>query len=125
MNLSGIGQGAAAQGANLSSTLGANIGAARMSGGNNLAGIYQDAGNTRAQLQLQGGSAINNAIQGGLGNYLAINQQNTQNAQMQAQYDALGRALSQSNQVPNQLAGVGATLGGTPVVGYNRGLPPY
>ena len=117
MNLSGVGQGAAAQGANLSSNLGSNIGAARATSGNNLAGIYQDAGNTRAQLQLQGGAAVNNAIQGGLSNYLALTQQNKANAQI----DALTANMNPpvGNRADNYLSGpVQYTGSTTPVVGY-------
>lgn len=61
-NIAGLGQAGVSQSASAGAQAAGNIGAA-----------YQNAGNARASAYMTGAQGVNNAVQGGIGNYLLMN----------------------------------------------------
>lgn len=72
----GFGGGAAAQAVGASQAQGGAVAGAYRSQGNNLSNIYGNAGNVQAEISANEYAGYNNAIQGGLQNYMTYNYMN-------------------------------------------------
>ena len=69
-NVAGVGGGPAATAVDASQTAGANVAGAYGAEGNALSGIYQNAGVSAANAKYAQYAGVNNAIQGGISNYI-------------------------------------------------------
>ena len=78
--MAGTGQAATSQLASQGLAAGGATASALLNQGNALANIYTQSGANQAGAIMSGGASINNAVQGGLQNYLAFQNQQQQNA---------------------------------------------
>lgn len=78
--MAGTGQAASSQLASQGLAAGGATASALLNQGNALANIYTQSGANQAGAIMSGGASINNAVQGGLQNYLAYQNQQQQNA---------------------------------------------